>query len=550
MFPNITSQTNNTAKSVNNKLGSCVVLCAKFYLYMAIPCSCTGDLGGIWSLRDCWNRRSIVWIRFACFRADVQFSMRVVSICVHRVLHRVITDIGIISGVLAMNDFTEDFNVSSWTDSDLHLNEEGAIVSTFIFGNLVGALLSSVFADKCGRRTTMIIGCTVFLLGGGLQVAAHNLWTLYVGRGIAGLAIGLMTMIVPLFNAELAPASLRGRLITFNQIAMTGGIMVSYWVNYGFQFVAEGWRYALSGQLLFALVLLCGLFCVPQSPRWLVMVGRSDHAFKSLLRLRGQKQLAQRELFLIEEQHRKERLQHVDTWRGLCCDAVSLRRLVICSVLQSFQQLTGINSIMYYMPSIAAAVGFGTNTALGQTGINGIVNFLSTFLAFIFVDRFGRRPLLLGGALLMGLAMTVLALLGTFYVSFDAIGRTVVESSVAAWSCVIAIYVFVFAFAWSWGPICWLYPTEAFPTSQRAKGVSITTASNFAWNIVIAQFVPELQEDILKFALFAIFALLCAVMFIFVQVLLPETRQKSLEELSRAFDVASTKNNDTQKTRS
>lgn len=245
-----------------------------------------------------------------------------------------------------MKNFTEDFNVSSWTDSDAHLAEEGAIVSTFIFGNLIGALASSFIADKWGRRTTMIIACLLFLVGGSLQAAAPTLWTLYAGRAVAGLAIGLMTMIVPLFNAELAPASLRGRLITFNQLAMTGGIMVSYWVNYGLQDVWQGWRYALGGQLLFAVILLVGLVFVPQSPRWLVMVGQQDRAYESLKRLRADETAARLELRLIVDLRARENQQTVDSWGALCCDAVSLRRLVICAVLQSFQQLTGINSVM------------------------------------------------------------------------------------------------------------------------------------------------------------------------------------------------------------
>ena len=188
------------------------------------------------------------------------------------------------------------------------------------------------------------------------------------------------------------------------------------------------------------------------------------------------------------------------------------------------------------MPSVAAAVGFGTNAALGETGVNGIVNFLSTFLAFIFVDKYGRRPLLMAGAMVMGLSMATLGILGSWFVTVDTLGEIVVQSQIAAWICIVSIYVFVFGFAWSWGPICWLYPTEAFPTSQRAKGVSITTASNFAWNIIIAQFVPELQEQVLRFGLFSVFAFFCGIMFVFVMCFVPETRQKTLEELTRAFD--------------
>ena len=318
---------------------------------------------------------------------------------------------------------------------------------------------------------------------------------------------------------------------------MTGGIMVSYWVNYALQGVPQGWRYALSGQLLFAVVLLGGLLFVPQSPRWLVMVGRQQQAYDALLKLRSRDEVAaRRELQVIVAVRAREDQQTADGWGAMCCDARSARRLVVCAVLQSFQQLTGINSVMYYMPSIAAAVGFGTKSALGETGVNGIVNFLSTFLAFIFVDKFGRRPLLMAGALVMGLSMAALGVLGTCFISLDVLGRVVVQSEVAAWACVVSVYVFVFGFAWSWGPVCWLYPTEAFPTRQRAKGVSITTASNFAWNIVIAQFVPDLQAQVLHFGLFSVFALFCAVMFVFVQCFVPETRQKSLEELERAFD--------------
>ncbi len=249
-------------------------------------------------------------------------------------------DIGVISGVLAMPSFTSAFNVSSWTDSPAHLAEEGAVVSTFIFGNLVGALVSSFIADKWGRRATMFIACTVFLVGGALQVAAFTMWALYAGRAIAGLAIGLMTMIVPLFNAELAPASLRGRLITFNQIAMTGGIAVSYWVNYGLQDIPQGWRFALGGQLVFAVVLMVGLAFVPQSPRWLVMVGDHEGAYQSLVRLRCDERVAKRELRAMQELRACEDAQAVDSWGTLCCDATSRRRLLLCAMLQSFQQLT------------------------------------------------------------------------------------------------------------------------------------------------------------------------------------------------------------------
>ena len=307
-------------------------------------------------------------------------------------------DIGIISGVLAFDSFKNEFGIKDWHH---HLLEQGFIISSFVVGNMIGAgVFASWFADTFGRKRTLVGSCLWFVASSSLQIFATSLPTLYAGRFLCGLAIGVLTMVVPLFNSELAPKEIRGRLISFNQIAMTGGIAIAFWTGYALQNIDNGWRYALAGQTIPALVILLASPVLPESPRWLVKMERNEEATASLHVLRGstslldlkQRETTQRELNEMIETIGQEKTDQSDTWTYMWTNKTSRKRLIICCVLQIGQQLTGINVIMYYMPFIAQSVGFGgTDHGLLANGINGIVNFLSTFIAFFFVDKMGRR---------------------------------------------------------------------------------------------------------------------------------------------------------------
>jgi sugar porter (SP) family MFS transporter len=463
-------------------------------------------------------------------------------------------DIGVISGVLVMDDFVSEFDLTAsvW--------KSAAVVSVFVAGNLLGAAASTVLANWIGRRFTLATGSLIFLVGGAAQTFATNFYILLVGRIVAGLGIGLLTMVVPLLISEYAPALLRGQMVSFNQIAMTGGIMVAFWVSYSLKTTQYGWRYTLGAQCIPAIVLLVGIVFLPHSPRWLVQQGREHEALSvlSLLR-RGSKAVPspdsaaststrdgtaagpglvdiQQELLEIQTTVRSEKSA---PWSSFCTRRVSLRLLVTGVCLQLGQNLTGINAIMYYAPSIFQVFGFEANKAgLLAQGINGVVNFLSTFLAFFFVDRCGRKTLLIIGAAGMALSMCTLGVVGIAFGELVPQGNAaplpdkLVMPPAAGYVAIASVYFYVVNFAYSWGPVCWLMPTELFPLKQRARGVGMTTTANFLCNLVVAELFP-FALGALRFKVFLVFAALNAALVLFSVFVVPETRGKSLEALER-----------------
>jgi SP family galactose:H+ symporter-like MFS transporter len=310
---------------------------------------------------------------------------------------------------------------------------QGMIVTAFVIGCCVGGSSSSFLAEKWGRRTALAVSSLVFVVGGLLQVCCTTLPQLYAARVVSGVAVGISSAITPFFNSELAPADRRGMLVTLNQIFMTGGIMVAFWVNYALQDLAAGWRIAIALQCVPGAVLFIGCLIVPRSPRWLVQQGRTDEALASLIVLRGRHAMAQceRELQEIIADVEKEKALPTSSWSDFC-SGVTGRRVITGMGLQMFQMLTGINSVMYYAPAIFEACGFDTAEQLLATGGTGVVNFLATFLAFWLLDRVGRRTLLVTGAIGMAISMATLAALGMAYAESAAAGSSSGSSAAAA----------------------------------------------------------------------------------------------------------------------
>eukprot|EP01043_Picozoa_sp_COSAG02_P005353 COSAG02_NODE_144_length_34086_cov_65.390944_28_plen_365_part_00 len=317
-------------------------------------------------------------------------------------------DVGIISGVLAMDSFKSVFTFDDW--------QKGMIVTAFVIGCCVGGTSSSFLAEIWGRRTALAVSSLTFVIGGLLQVFCSTLPQLYAARAISGVAVGISSAITPFFNSELAPAERRGMLVTLNQIFMTGGIMVAFWVNYALQNLPNGWRVAIALQTVPGVVLFIGCLIVPRSPRWLVQQGRDDEALASLLVLRGRHAEARckQELQGIIADVDAEKSLPTSSWSDFC-SGITGRRVISGMGLQMFQMLTGINSVMYYAPAIFGACGFNTAEQLLATGGTGVVNFLATFLAFGLLDRVGRRTLLVSGAIGMAISMATLATLGLVY---------------------------------------------------------------------------------------------------------------------------------------
>jgi sugar porter (SP) family MFS transporter len=454
-------------------------------------------------------------------------------------------DIGVISGVIAIGQFSEYMTGSAALDSVT----KATVVSILLAGCFVGALISGILADVFGRRWSIFGSSTFFILGAVLQAAATKLEMMYCGRVVSGLAIGSLSMMVPLYQSEIAPKEIRGRLISLQQWAITIGILISFWIDYGTSFMegTASWRIPLGIQAAPAFILAIGMLFMPYSPRWLLDKDRDDDAWVVLARLHGNGDkshpLVQEEFNEIKESIRIEREETVRSYAELFKGTV-LRRLILGVFIQIFQQLTGINSIMYYAPAIFQQAGLqSTSASLLATGINGVLNMLATIPAILYIDRWGRRWTLISGAAIMGGSMLIIGVI------MASVGKTIYNDNGtktvdltgqlgASYTIIVFIYIFVMAFAYSWGPIGWIYPSEIYPLRIRAKATSITTAANWLFNFVIGYITPLLMDSI-TWGVYILLMCFCVVMSISVYFFYPETKGKSLEEMEVIFGSTS-----------
>ncbi|KAJ1924836.1 hypothetical protein IWQ60_004945 [Tieghemiomyces parasiticus] len=448
-------------------------------------------------------------------------------------------DTGVISGVLDMDNFKTYYNFPDAT-------MRGTIVAMLTLGCFLGSLASGYLADRIGRKFSIVLGSAVFIVGAALQTAALNTAMLIVGRIVAGLGIGVLSMCVPLFQSEIAPAPIRGRLVSLQQWAITIGIAVSFWIDYGTSKMGPDttatWRIPFGLQMVPAVLLIIGILLMPFSPRWLVDHGKDAQALQVLARLRSHGDecdpavLAEYEQ--IKEEVRFERENSVRSYFALLRKPIR-RRLVLGVLIQIFQQLTGINVIMYFGPSLFAQAGLsGSNATLLATGINGVVNVLATIPAILYIDRWGRRKTLMSGSAVMGIAYLVIGCIiatkGTKVVADDGAVSVAMSSSAASYATIVFVYVFVAGFAYSWGPIGWIYPSEIFPLNCRAKATSISTAANWLFNFAIGQIAPILMERI-TWGLYILFACFAVAAIIMVYFFFPETKGRTLEEMDEVF---------------
>ncbi|KAI7888497.1 general substrate transporter [Mucor mucedo] len=424
--------------------------------------------------------------------------------------------------------------------------QTSVITGLLLAGCFVGSLLAAPLCERISRKYTIIVASLVFNVGAAIQVGATGYDMMIAGRFVAGLGVGSLSMAVPLYLSELAPKEIRGRLISLQQLMITIGIMVAFWVGAGTQYLTSdaSWRIPLAIQIAPAAVLMFGVIFLPFSPRWLVNKGRNEEALAVLARVHanGDKSdagvVAEYEEILAQVEH--ERTVSVSSYVELLKGTVR-RRLILGILIQIFQQFTGINSIMYYAPVIFQQAGIQEKSAtLIASGVNGCLNVLSTIIPIIYLDRLGRRVVLISGALVMGSAMLLCGIVmgATAKVTYDPI-KDVKEvdmsgNTAASYFCIVMVYVFVAGFAYSWGPCGWVYPAEIYPLSIRAKGTSITTAANWLMNFIISLFVPVMLTSI-TWGTYIFFGCCCAVMATCVFLFYPETKGRSLEEMDVVF---------------
>jgi sugar porter (SP) family MFS transporter len=461
---------------------------------------------------------------------------------------------GVFSGVLGMYTFDQRMG-----DAVTNTGKKGWLVAILELGAWLGVLMTGYFADKLSRKYTIVLAVVVFCIGVIVQTTAKGPPSIYGGRFVTGLGVGSLSMAVPLYNSEISPPEVRGSLVALQQLAITFGIMVSFWIDYGTNYIGgagptqkeAAWRVPLALQIVPALILGVGILFMPFSPRWLVNQERNDEALAVLSRARGlpeDSELVQIEFLEIKAQYLFEKEtseirfpQYQDgsfssnfklgfyAYFSLLRDRSLLYRVAIGTLTMFFQQWTGINAVLYYAPSIFVSLGLTGNTvSLLATGVVGIAMFLATIPAVIYIDQLGRRPVLISGAFLMAFCHFMVAILtGLFHGSW--------KTHVAAgWVACAFVWVFAIGFGYSWGPCAWIIISEIWPLSVRGKGVSIAASSNWMNNFIVGQVTPTMQKH-LGFGTFVFFGAFSLLGGLFVLFFVPETKGISLEEMEEVF---------------
>lgn len=442
----------------------------------------------------------------------------------HRLSTTAIFIIGALGGLLFGFDTGIISGASPLIEANFHLGigETSLITSSVLIGSSIGALSTGPLADRYGRCRLLILAGVLFLVGSSLSMVAVGFVSMVIARIILGLAVGSASALTPAYLAELAPADRRGSLATMFQLMITLGILLAYVSNLGFLghnlLGIRDWRWMLGSALIPAAALLIGSLLLPESPRYLVEQGRIDQARDVLTYLRRHSDIdPETELSDIE------RVAHQPKG-GLKMLLTIARPAVIVAVgIMLFQQLVGINAIIYYLPQVfIKGFGFAEGQAIWISVGIGVVNFVVTILATAIMDKFGRKQLLTFGAIVMAVSLGSLSVM-KFTMSIQA----------TALPTIILIAIYIFGFAISWGPVAWVLIGEIFPLSVRGVGAAIGSAANWIGSFIVSQFFLVLLNAFHNnvggpFAIFSIFAVLSL---FFVHYLVPETRGESLERI-------------------
>lgn len=419
-------------------------------------------------------------------------------------------DTGVISG--AMLFIKKDIELSSL--------QQGMVVSGLLVGAMVGAGFSGRLSDAWGRRRLILAAAVVFTVGTAGAVLATAAWPLIIARFVIGIGVGVASVVVPLYLTELAPKDARGRLTSLMQLLVTIGIFVAYLTDYALS-DSSAWRWMLGLGALPAVLLGLGIYFQPESPRWLVKRGRADQARSVLTRMRGGGSAVEQELEEIREANRSSEYEKSVGLREIL--APLLRPALLVGLgLVFFQNFMGINTIIYYAPTLLTTLGFGTSGAiLANVGI-GLVNVLMTLPALAMLDKVGRRSLLYVGSIGMLVSMLVLGAVNVAGVTYGPLLVTVTLA---------CIVVYIASFAVSWGPVQWVMLPEIFPLRMRGSAVGVCLVLNWLFNMLVALVFPLLLDTFGSGPIFLFFALMAVFGLWFVHRGLIETKGRSLEEI-------------------
>lgn len=402
---------------------------------------------------------------------------------------------------------------------------QGIVVAIVLAGAAIGAIVAGTLSDRFGRRRVILAAALLFVVGAVVSALATGLGALLGGRFLVGLAIGIASMLTPLYLAEIAPARDRGAVVSLNQLCITIGILVSYLVGFALATVSGGWRWMLGLGALPGIVLALGMLILPESPRWLAGHGRIDDAGTVLKHLRGGADVTE-ELGTLRSDIALEGRQ-LASWGELLSPRLR-RPLTIGIGLAMFQQITGINTVIYFAPTIFETAGLPSAaiSILATAGV-GAVNVIMTIVSIRLIDRLGRRQLLYWS--LGGMAVTLVVLAGAFHAGV---------SGGLAWIAVLSVAAFVGFFAIGLGPVFWLLIAEIFPLALRGRAMSLATVANWGFNLVVSVTFLDLLAAVGSATAFLMYAILSVVALAFVIAMVPETKGHSLEEIELQLERA------------
>lgn len=407
-------------------------------------------------------------------------------------------DQGVMSGIITGPFFRDYFNQPSRA-------EIGTMVAILEVGAFISSLMVGRIADMIGRRRTILYGSMVFFVGGMCQSLANGMPMMLIGRIVAGLGVGVLSTVVPVYQSEISPPHNRGKLACIEFTGNVSGYAASVWVDYFCSYIESdyAWRIPLLMQCVMGALLGFGSIVICESPRWLLDNDHDEEGIVVIANLYGGGDIlndkARAEYREIKMNVLLERQEGERTYSDMF--KRYKKRVFIAMSAQALAQLNGINVISYYAPLVFESAGWVGRDAILMTGINAFSYLASTIPPWYLVDRWGRRPILLSGAVAMIISLSMIS----YFIFID----------VRYTPTLVVIFVMIYnaAFGYSWGPIPWLYPPEILPLSIRAKGASLSTASNWAFNWLVGEMTPILQ-DLIKWRLYLLHAFFCAVSFV------------------------------------
>ncbi|KAH8657058.1 hypothetical protein BGZ60DRAFT_384256 [Tricladium varicosporioides] len=433
-------------------------------------------------------------------------------------------DQGVMSGIITGPFFKNYFNQPTRA-------EVGTMVAILEIGAFCSSLVVGKVGDIIGRKKTILYGSMIFFVGGAFQSFANGMTMMLVGRITAGVGVGMLSTIVPVYQSEISPPHNRGRLACIEFSGNITGYATSVWVDYFCSFIGNNysWRVPLLMQCVMGALLGLGSLAIVESPRWLLDNDHDEEGIVVIANLYGGGDIhnakARDEYREIKMDVLLQRQEGEKTYREMFRRYRT--RVFIAMSAQAFAQLNGINVISYYAPYVFESAGWVGRQAILMTGINGITYLMSSVPPWYLVDRWGRRFILLSGAIAMVISLSLIS-----YFLFLDIRST---------PTLVVIFVMIYnaAFGYSWGPIPWLYPPEILPLSIRSKGASLSTATNWAFNWLVGELTPVLQEWI-TWRLYLVHAFFCATSFVVVYFIYPETAGVRLEDMDSLFGDATT----------